>query len=487
MTIRARQEGKTPLEISDCYHTEFVNVFSKLGFSYDQYDKTSSPEHMAFVQAFHKKLYEGGFVYEKTAPQALCAGCQKTLTDRLVVGICPHCGKHARGDQCDDCGAVLEAESLQAPQCAECGSIVTFTSTQQLYIAISRQDRELRGYLAAHPKWRKNAIAFTKRYLDEGLRDRAITRDLDWGINVPKAGYENKRIYIWAENVLGYLSASHTLAKERGIPFERVWGENAKHYYVHGKDNVPFHTIILPSLLLAHGGGLRLPDSIISSEHMTINGRKISTSRNRAIWVKDIMDRYDADALRYFFIANGPEKRDTDFSWREFLERSNGELLNAYGNLVNRTLAFVKKYRSNAVPEGMLEEEIAGRIRTLFETTAEKIEDGQFKDALEEIFEFVRFGNKYYDSNEPWKTRAACPAKCDQTLFACVQIIANLAVLLESFLPFSSEKLFAWLKLTSKWQFQSVPAGYVLPEISVLFRRIEREEIEKEEEKMKHS
>ena len=487
VAIRARQEGKTPLEISDCYHTEFVKVFSKLGFSYDLYGKTSSPEHIAFVQAFHKKLYEGGFVYEKTAPLALCAGCQKTLTDRLVVGICPHCGKHARGDQCDDCGAVLEAESLQAPQCAECGSAVTFTSTQQLYIAISHLDMELRGYLAAHPKWRKNAIAFTKRYIDEGLRDRAITRDLDWGIDVPKAGYEKKRIYIWAENVLGYLSASHTLAKERGVPFETVWGENAKHYYVHGKDNVPFHTIILPSLLIGHGGGLRLPDSIISSEHMTINGRKISTSRNWAIWVKDIVDRYDADALRYFFIANGPEKRDTDFSWREFLERTNGELLNAYGNLVNRTLAFVKKYRGNAVPVGRLEEEIAGRIRTLFETTAEKIEDGQFKDALEDIFEFVRFGNKYYDSNEPWKTRTACPAKCDQTLFACVQIIANLAVLLESFLPFSSEKLFTWLKLTSKWHFQSVPVGYVLPEISVLFRRIEREEITMEEEKLNQS
>lgn len=487
VTIRARQEGKTPLEISDYYHAEFVQVFSKLGFSYDLYDKTSSPAHIAFVQAFHKRLYEGGLVYEKTAPQALCAGCQKTLTDRLVVGICPHCGNKARGDQCDDCGAVLEAEALHDPQCAGCGSNVTFTSTQQLYIAISRLDLELRGYLAAHPNWRKNAIAFTKRYIDEGLRDRAITRDLDWGIDVPRAGYESKRIYIWAENVLGYLSASHTLAKERGIPFETVWGENAKHYYVHGKDNVPFHTIILPSLLLAHGGGLHLPDSIISSEHMTLNGRKISTSRNWAIWVKDIIDRYDADALRYFFIANGPEKRDTDFSWREFLERTNGELLNAYGNLVNRTLAFAKKYRGNTVPEGTLEEEIAGRINALYDTTAEKIEGGQFKDALEEIFEFVRFGNKYYDVNEPWKTRTAGPAKCDQTLFTCVQIIANLAVLLEPFLPFSSEKLFAWLKLTNKWEFQSVTARLVLPEISVLFRRIDREEIIMEEKKMKQS
>ena len=487
VTIRARQEGKTPREISDHYHAEFVQVFKQLGFSYDLYTKTSSPEHIAFVQAFHKKLYDSGYVYEKTAPLACCNGCQRTLADRLVTGACPHCGKQARGGQCDDCGAVLEAEALYDPQCAECGSKITFTNTLQLYIAISGLEKALRDFLCAHPEWRKNAIALTKRYIDEGLRDRAITRDLDWGIHVPKPGYESKRIYIWAENVLGYLSASHTVAMERGVPFEAVWGENARHYYVHGKDNVPFHTIILPSLLLAHDTKLRLPDSIISSEHMTLHGRKISTSRNWAIWVKDIAERYDADALRYFFIVNGPEKRDTDFSWREFMERTNGELLGAWGNLVNRTLAFIAKYRGNAIPSGALEEELAGRVNALFPATAERIEDGRFKDALEGIFDFVRFGNKYYDTHEPWKTRTASPAHCDQTLYSCVQIIANLAVLLHPFLPFSSEKLFVWLGLEHKWQFQHVPAGLVLPEISVLFRRIDREEIKKEEEKLEQT
>ena len=321
----------------------------------------------------------------------------------------------------------------------------------------------------------------------KGFGTGPSTRDLDWGIHVPKPGYESKRIYIWAENVLGYLSASHAVAMERGVPFEAVWGENARHYYVHGKDNVPFHTIILPSLLLAHGTKLRLPDSIISSEHMTLHGRKISTSRNWAIWVKDIAERYDADALRYFFIVNGPEKRDTDFSWREFMERTNGELLGAWGNLVNRTLAFIAKYRGNAIPSGALEEELAGRVNALFQATAERIEDGRFKDALEGIFDFVRFGNKYYDTHEPWKTRTASPAHCDQTLYSCVQIIANLAVLLHPFLPFSSEKLSAWLGLTCRWQFQHVPAGLVLPEISVLFRRIDREEIKKEEEKLEQT
>jgi len=484
VTIRARQENKTPAEISDRYHAEFVDVFEKLGFSYDLYTKTSAQEHIAFVQAFHQRLYKGGYIYEKEALLAYCPSCQKNLTDRLVTGICPYCGRHARGDQCDDCGAVLEAEALDDPQCAQCGAAVTFTKTMQLYLAVSRLEGELQSYLDKHGRWRKNAAAITRRYIDEGLRDRAITRDLDWGIDVPKAGYESKKIYIWAENVLGYLSTSHTVAVQRGIPFEKVWGESARHYYVHGKDNVPFHTIILPSLLLAHGGSLHLPDTILSSEHMTLNGRKISTSRNWAIWLNDVLSRYDADALRYFLIANGPEKRDTDFSWREFFERTNGELLGAWGNLVNRTLAFIAKYCGGAISSGLLEDDITSRISTLYASTAKKLEEGQFKDALEDIFNLVRFGNQYYDAAEPWKTRTASPAECGQTLFSCVQLIANLAVLLHPFLPFSSEKLFTWLGLTHHWRPQFVPAGHALPEISVLFRRISREEIEAEEEKL---
>lgn len=216
--------------------------------------------------------------------------------------------------------------------------------------------------------WRKNAVAFTRRYIDEGLRDRAITRDLDWGIDVPLAGYEDKKIYIWAENVLGYLSATATVCAARQIPLEAVYGADAdaRHYYIHGKDNIPFHTIILPSLLLAHGAGYRLPDDILSSEYMTLEGRKISTSQNWGAWGKELADQYHPDAIRYFFIANGPEKRDTDFSWREFAEQNNAELVGAWGNLVNRTLAFIVKYRENEIPQGVLTAEIAGRVDVAF-------------------------------------------------------------------------------------------------------------------------
>lgn len=480
ITIKAKQEGKTPREISDEYHVEFTEVFKQLGFNYDLYGKTSDQWHIEFVQQFHKKLYESQYVYEKTVPQAYCPTCNKTLTDRLVTGICPLCGKHTRGDQCDSCGAILEAENIVEPKCTDCGSDLIFKDTTQLYIAISKLEKELRSFLTSHPTWRKNAIAFTKRYIDEGLRDRAITRDLDWGIDVPKEGYEDKKIYIWAENVLGYLSASEVVAKIRGIEFKEVWGENARHYYVHGKDNIPFHTIILPSLLLGHGDNLRLPDDIISSEHLTLEGRKISTSSNWAIWVKDIVYRYNPDALRYFFIANGPEKRDTDFSWREFIERNNSELLGAYGNFVNRTLTFIKKYYESVIPGGIIDEEIDIAINSIFASVGLKIEAGQFKDAIDTIFDFVRFGNKYFDSKEPWKTRILNLDDCSNTLYNCVQIIANLSVLLQPFLPFSSDKIFGWLHLNSTWEVQKIHGGYTLPEISILFERIDKSVIDEE-------
>lgn len=486
VTIKAKQEGKTPKDISDSYHEEFTQVFSKLGFSYNLYGKTSDNWHKDFVRDFHEKLYESEYICEKTVLQAFCTTCSKTLTDRLIVGKCPICDSNTRGDQCDSCNAVLEAESILEPKCADCGNSLTFNSTTQLYIEISKLEDRLTAFLSEHPHWRKNAIAFTKRYIDEGLRDRAITRDLDWGIDVPKDDYEDKKIYIWAENVLGYLSASKVVAERRDIPLSEVWGENARHYYIHGKDNIPFHTIILPSLLIANGDRWRLPDDIISSEHLTLEGRKISTSQNWAIWAIDIVDRYNPDALRYFFIANGPEKRDTDFSWREFVEHNNSELVGAYGNFINRTLAFIAKYLGHRIPNGMLDNDIHLSIKKAFASVGEKIENGQLKDALDEIFELVRVGNKYYDYEQPWKTRTSDLKKCGDTLFNCVQLIANLAVLLTPFLPFSSKKIFEWLNLSSEWKIQSVPAGYALPEISILFERLDKSVIDDEITKLEN-
>lgn len=240
VAIRAKHENKSPQEVSDYYHEEFKNCFEQLGFSYDVYTKTSSEEHKNFVRQFHKKLYKSNYVYEKEAPQAYCDCCNTFLADRFVTGKCPECGNDTRGDQCDFCGTVLEPEGLIEPVCAVCGNRISFKSATHLYIAISKLEKQLKELVNKHPNWRKNAISFTNRYINEGLKDRALTRDLNWGIDVPKEGFEDKKIYIWAENVLGYLSASQIAAEQNGDEYEKIWGVNAKHYYVHGKDNIPF-------------------------------------------------------------------------------------------------------------------------------------------------------------------------------------------------------------------------------------------------------
>lgn len=485
VAIRAKKDGKTPKEVSDYYHREFTECFEKLGFSYDVYTKTSAQEHKAFVQEFHKKLYESEHVYEKEVPQAYCEQCDTFLADRFVIGKCPKCGSDARGDQCDACGTVLDPENLIDPVCAVCDKPISFKQSKHLYIAISKLEKELRALVDGHPEWRKNAISFTNRYIEEGLRDRALTRDLDWGIGVPKEGYEEKTIYIWAENVLGYLSASKVAADNRGTDFKALWGENAKHYYVHGKDNIPFHSIILPALLLGNSTDWHLPDQIVSSEYLTLEGRKISTSQNYAIWVNELLEKYEADSIRYYFLANGPEKKDADFSWREYVHSHNGELLGAYGNFVNRSLSFINKYWNGVIPEGTYNPEIKQQITSAYAKVGELIEKGAFKDAINEIFELVRSANKYFDTEQPWITRDADEVTCKNTLYNCVQIISNLAILLYPFIPFSSEKVCSWLKLENKWEYQSVNAGYKLPEIEILFQRIDKKVIEIESEKLK--
>lgn len=488
VSIRSKQEGKSPKEISDAYHNEFADVFQRLGFSYDRYGQTSESNHIQFVQEFHRTLYEHGFIEEREVPQAFCTHCNTAVADRYVIGICPHCGTPTRGDQCDNCQTVLEPENLIEPTCSVCHHHITFQNSNHLFLKISAFEQELRNLVDTHPNWRKNAVAFTNRYIKEGLRDRAITRSLDWGIDVPKKGYEDKKIYIWAENVLGYLSQSYALCKEQGLPFEELWGASAdtRHYYVHGKDNIPFHTIILPSLLLASGKGYHLPDDIISCEYVTLEGSKISTSKNWAIWGNDLVDSYDPDSIRYFFTANAPEKRDIDFSWREFYNNHNGELLGAYGNFVNRNLAFIQKYFYGRVPSGVLNFKTQSEIKNLYKTVGEKIEAGNIKDALEEIFASIRSANKYFDSEQPWKTKLQNPEKCKDTLFTCVQLIANYAVLLQPFLPFSSAKLIGWFRLRSEWAAQYVIGGYQLPETSLLFERLDASMIDRERAKLPH-
>ena len=495
VAIRARQENKTPGEISDMYHDEFTECFDRLGFSYDLYSKTSGEAHKEFVKQYHKKLYDGGYVYEKSSQQAYCGTCRQFLPDRFVKGTCPNCGENARGDQCEACGSVLEPENLLDARCSICGDSPELRPSDHLYLAVTRMKDELESYVESHKSWRKNAYEMSKRYIDEGLRDRSLTRDLDWGIDVPKEGYEGKKIYIWAENVLGYVSDCFVLCRQSGLDFESFWN-SSRQYYVHGKDNIPFHTIILPSLLLGRTDTkLKLPDEIISSEYLTLEGRKISTSANWAIWVKDLFSRYDPDSIRYFLIGSGPEQRDTDFTWTEFVNSHNGELLGAYGNLVNRSLVFIQRFFDGKVPEAVSDltpaavdpqsAELLRSFHSLFHSVGELIEQGCFKAALESIFACIRRANKYFDEQQPWITVKNDVQRCKTTLNTCVQLIANLSILLDPFLPFSSKKLRDTLSLGGPfWQPVTVPPGTSLVNVEILFERLDKKVIKEEQDRL---
>ena len=480
ITIRAAQEGVSPGQISARYHRQFRRDFARLGFSYDHYGATTDPEHIAFVQDFHRQLYRSAHVQRRTVDAPYCPQCGRLLTDRMVVGRCPYCKGEARGDQCDACGAILEPGQVEQPRCAACGSPPEFRRTTALYLCLSQLAESLGELLRRRPAWRANARAFTRRYLEVGLRDRAITRDLDWGIDVPLPGYEDKKIYIWAENVLGYLSATAAACATRGLRFSDYWGEDSYHYYIHGKDNIPFHTIILPGLLLAHGGGYHLPDAVLSSEYITLQGRKVSTSAGWAVWAADLLARYDPDAIRYFFIANGPERRDADFSFEQFAARNNAELVGVYGNFIHRTLAFVNRYLGSAVPDGAPDPTLRRAVDEAFAGTGSDLEKGRLREALLRVIELARLGNRYFDAHAPWLARVHNPADCANTLFNYVLLVCALAVLSGPFLPFSAARVQSWLGLENRWRFQPAVPGAALPEAQALFARITPAQVQAE-------
>jgi len=486
IAIRAKNEGIEPREITDKYHSEIVKYFTKLGFSFDNYSRTDNEFHKKEVKKIFERIWDNGYLYPKTIEQLYCEFDKQFLPDRYVEGTCPHCGAQARGDQCDNCTTLLDPLELIDRRCALCGNEPVVKETTHLYFKLSEFQKELEEYVESAKDWRENAIKLTQRYLDEGLLDRAVTRDIDLGITAPIEGYEDKKIYVWMEAVCGYLTASKEWAEKEGGDWEKFWkGEDIKAYYVHGKDNVPFHSIIWPAILLAHGD-LHLPDSIISSEYLTLERRKISTSQNWAVWLPDIASRYQPDSIRYFIIINGPEKRDADFSWREFVNSNNGELLGAFGNFVNRNLVFLEKSFEAKVPNGSMDEDIKRNIKELYTSSGKLIEQGEFKAALEEIFAFIRDANKYFDEKQPWVQVKEDKQAANDTLFTCVQIIANLANLVEPFTPFASQKIKSFLKMNElSWNYTEVAKGVEIGEVEILFERLDEKVIEEELERLK--
>ncbi|MEK5280531.1 MULTISPECIES: methionine--tRNA ligase [Paenibacillus] len=487
VAVQAVNEGITPGAFASRYHEEFLKCFEQLGFSYDLYTRTDQQQHHKVVQELFTKLLENGHLYKKTIAQCYCEVDQRFLPDRYVEGTCPVCGQRARGDQCDYCSTILDPADLLDRVCKLCGNTPSERPTEHYYLSLSNFQFELTEYVEEAQFWRDNAIKLTKRYLQEELQDRAVTRDLSWGVDVPVAGFEDKKIYVWIEAVSGYLSASKQWAAQSGGSWEDFWLEEKRKitaYYVHGKDNIPFHTLIWPAVLLG-AGGLHLPDRIISSEYLTLEGQKFSTSRNWAVWVPDILERYQPDSIRYFLIANGPEKRDTDFSWREFIYSHNGELLGAFGNFVNRSLAFVDKFYEGKVPNGQLDKGWNDNIDLLYLESGRLIEAGNLKDALEYIFSYVRKANQYFDLQKPWIQIKEDQVSCDSAIYTCVQIIANLANLLHPFLPFSCDKIRGFLSLElPNWQPCSVPPYQQVTELQLLFERIDINRIKEEEDRL---
>ncbi|MFD2618566.1 methionine--tRNA ligase [Terrilactibacillus laevilacticus] len=482
IAIRAKQEGVDPKIIADRYHASFNDCFKQLGFTYDCYTRTDHSHHHQIVQNIFLELYKTGYIYRKTVEQLYCEYDQQFLPDRYVEGICPVCGSDARGDQCDHCSTILDPMDLINRKCKLCGHTPVVKKNEHLYFRLSAFQKQLTQYVDHAEKnktWRENAIQLTKRYIHEGLQDRAVSRDLPIGVNVPIKEFEDKKIYVWIEAVSGYYSASQLWAKQTGKSTDCYWNENTISYYVHGKDNIPFHTVIWPAILLGiHKPAL--PTHIVSNEYVTLEKRKLSTSKNWAVWIPDIIKRYHPDSIRYFLTINAPENRDTDFSWREFILSHNSELLGAYGNFVNRTLKFVDKISDFNTIHYELEPTLQEKINRLYKSVGKNIEEAHFKQGLEDIFRFIRESNKYFDDKKPWIQLQTDKKGCISTLGNCLSIIANLAQLLSPFIPFSSREVQKMLDLDN-FSWQPIQKEILKPKlIKTLFERIDLVQIQEE-------
>jgi methionyl-tRNA synthetase len=494
ITIKAEQEGKTPQEIADHYQQEYLDCWQKLGISFDLYTTTGTANHTKVAHDIFLRLLEKGYLYRDTVSQAYCPSCQRFLPDRYVEGACPSCGSPgARGDQCDACGKPMNTTELIEPYCRICKTTPIFKDSEHFFLKLSSFQERLAKWVNTQGQWRPNVYGLTQRYLKEGLKDRAITRDIDWGVPVPVDGFEDKRIYVWFEAVIGYLSASKQWAKEKAKHEEKwrdFWqGDEVKSYYFIGKDNIPFHTIIWPAMLMGYEG-LALPYDVPANEFLTIEGRKVSTSKNWAVWLPDYLSRYDPDPLRYLLSINMPETSDTDFSWREFVRRNNDELVATYGNLVNRVLMFVYRNFDGCVPEHA---EFDKNSRDLLEATSAILLDDvdrelsqcHFKSALQQTMSIAHEANRFLDEKSPWKVIKEDKQSAADSLYVALNVISQLKTMLYPFLPFSSQKVHEYLGFEGNiedygWKWQDLPPRQKLREPKPLFTKLDDSVIEEE-------
>lgn len=494
ITIRAKQEGITPQDVVDKFHTLIKKSFEEFGIKFDIYSRTTSQTHKETASEFFKTLYEKGEFDEKTSEQYYDEEAKMFLADRYITGECPHCGNpNAYGDQCESCGTSLSPTDLKNPKSTVSGNAPIMKETKHWYLPLDKHEAWLKQWiLEDHKEWKSNVYGQCKSWLDMGLHPRAVSRDLDWGVPVPLAGAEGKVLYVWFDAPIGYISNTKELLPDS---WETWWkSEDTRLLHFIGKDNIVFHCIVFPAMLKAEGSFI-LPENVPANEFLNLEGDKISTSKNWAVWLHEYLVDFPGqqDVLRYALTANAPETKDNDFTWKDFQARNNNELVAILGNFVNRALVLTQKYFDNKVPARHeltdYDKQTLAEFTDVKQSVEKHLDHFKFRDALKDAMNLARIGNKYLADMEPWKVIKTDPERTETILNISLQITANLAIAFEPFLPFSAEKIkqfinatdLSWDKLGST---DLLPAGHQLNESGLLFAKIEDETIEKQLQKL---
>ena len=500
ISMKAKKEGITPQEVIDKYDAIIRKSFIDFGISFDNYSRTSSKIHHDTASEFFRKLYDNGDFIEEVTEQLYDAKADQFLADRFVVGTCPKCGnEEAYGDQCEKCGSTLNATDLINPKSTITGDTPILKSTKHWFLPLDRYQDFLKEWiLVGHEKdWKNNVLGQVKSWLDDGLKPRAVTRDLDWGIDVPVAGAEGKKLYVWFDAPIGYISSTKEWAAREGKDWEPYWKDaDTKLVHFIGKDNIVFHCIIFPAMLKAEGSYI-LPDNVPANEFLNLEGNKLSTSKNWAVWLHEyLLDFPDKqDSLRYALTSNAPENKDNDFTWKDFQARNNNELAAIFGNFINRVVVLTNKYYNGIVPSpnefSEVDEQTLAELKAYPAVISSSIERYRFREAQGELMNVARLGNKYLADEEPWKMVKTNPERVQTQMYVALQIAAALRVLCEPFLPFTACKLSGILKteLNLSWKDVTetsdlIPVGHQIGEGEILFAQIEDTEIQKQIDKL---
>ncbi|UCD13438.1 MAG: methionine--tRNA ligase [Thermoplasmatales archaeon] len=489
ITITAENEKTTPQAIVDRYNNEHTENMNQLGISFDLFTRTTTMNHKAVVQGIFSTLYEKGHIYKKSIDAFYCETCSRFLPDRYLEGTCPYCHhEKARGDQCDSCGKLIDASELGDVRCKLCGGTPIKRTTDHLFFALSKFEPKLLQWIKEKKHWKANVLKFTHNWLKNGLQDRAITRDMTWGIPVPIPGFENKRIYVWFDAVIGYFAASKEWSQKQGKPsnWEQWWkNKDAKHYYFLAKDNIPFHSIIWPSILMGYDESLNLPYDIPANEYLCLSGEQFSKSRSVAIWLPDILKKFDPDAVRYYLSINMPENKDSNWLWNDFVAKNNDELVGTYGNFVHRVITFTQKNFATIPKKGKLTDLDREALKTIEEASKEvgdSIEHCKFKKGLRAAMNLAQFGNFYFDQNQPWKLLKTDRERCNNVLYICFKLVKALAVFTAPYLPSSSDSIWKMLGYTDtikSWEdaLSELQEGTPLEKPAPLFKKLVLEDI----------